>query len=49
MSRGDCVSMIEERGNARRFCLGEEEEEEEGRVWREEESRNSGAAVGPGC
>jgi hypothetical protein len=40
--------MIEERGNARRLCLGEEEEEE-GRVWREEESRNSGAAVGLGC
>jgi len=42
--------MIEERGNARRLCLGEEEEEEEeGRVWREEESRNSGAAVGLAC
>ncbi len=49
--------MIEERGNARRLCLGEEEEEgrvwreeeEECRVWREEESRNSGAAVGLGC
>jgi hypothetical protein len=35
--------MIEERGNARKLCLGEEEEEEE------EESRNSGAAVGLGC
>jgi hypothetical protein len=34
--------MIEERGNARKLCLGEEEEEEE-------ESRNSGAAVGLGC
>jgi len=32
--------MIEETGHARRLCLGEEEEEEEGRVWREEESRN---------
>jgi hypothetical protein len=39
--------MIEERGNARRLCLGEEKEE--GRFWREEESRNSGAAVGLGC
>jgi hypothetical protein len=39
--------MIEETGHARRLCLGEEEEE--GRVWREEESRNLGAAVGLGC